>query len=52
MKDGKLVFADKYGYQNVEEKKTVEFNTIFRIYSMSKPIISVALMILYEQGKF
>ena len=38
--------------QDVENKKPVELDTIFRIYSMSKPITSVAVMMLYEEGHF
>jgi len=45
-----LVYLDKYGYQNLAEKKPIEIDTIFRIYSMSKPITSVGFMILLEKG--
>ena len=38
--------------RDVENKKPVEADTIFRIYSMTKPITSVAAMILYEDGHF
>ena len=38
--------------RDVENSKPVEPDTIFRIYSMSKPITSVAVMILYEEGHF
>ena len=30
----------------------IEFDTIFRIYSMTKPITSIAVMMLYEEGHF
>jgi CubicO group peptidase (beta-lactamase class C family) len=40
------------GAMDVERKKPMARDTIFRIYSMSKPITSVALMMLYEQGHF
>src|SRR5699024_7136294 len=36
----------------VEHKKPVEADTIYRIYSMTTPITSVALMMLYEEGRF
>ena len=40
------------GLMDAERGKPMREDTIFRIYSMSKPITSVALMMLYEQGKF
>lgn len=45
------VFYTEYGYQNLEEKKPIKRNHIFRLYSMSKPITGAAAMILMEQGK-
>jgi CubicO group peptidase (beta-lactamase class C family) len=49
---GKIVHFETYGYQNLESNIPIDKNTIFRIYSMSKPITGVALMMLYEEGKF
>ena len=49
---GKIVHFETIGMQDVENKKPVEPDTIFRIYSMSKPITSVAVMMLYEEGHF
>ncbi len=49
---GQETYFHATGHSNVENKKEVQRDTIFRIYSMTKPIASVALMILYEQGKF
>ena len=49
---GKIVHFETIGMQDIENKKPVESDTIFRIYSMSKPITSVAVMILYEEGHF
>ena len=49
---GKIVHFETIGMRDVENKKSVEPDTIFRIYSMSKPITSVAVMILYEEGHF
>lgn len=40
------------GCRDSEKKLPMEHDTIFRIYSMTKPITSIALMQLYEQGKF
>lgn len=41
-----------HGSMDVERSKPMARDTIFRIYSMTKPITSVALMMLYEQGRF
>jgi CubicO group peptidase (beta-lactamase class C family) len=49
---GKVVYLHRHGERNKEEKFPVEEDTIFRIYSMTKPIASVALMMLYERGLF
>ncbi len=49
---GKIVHFETIGMQDVENNKPVESDTIFRIYSMSKPITSVAVMMLYEEGHF
>ena len=49
---GKIVHFEAQGYQNVEKQIPMTKDTIFRIASMTKPITSVALMMLYEQGKF
>lgn len=47
---GTPVYLEKFGYQDLESKKPMDFNTIFRIYSMTKPITGVAFMMLFEQG--
>lgn len=49
---GKLVYSDVYGVQDISSKKPMTADTIFRIYSMTKPITGVAMMILYEEGKW
>ena len=49
---GKIVHFEIVGMRDIENKKPVEPDTIFRIYSMSKPITSVAIMMLYEEGHF
>lgn len=52
MKDDKIIQREYFGYANIEEQKPVEDNSIFRIFSMTKPITAVALMTLYDEGKF
>jgi CubicO group peptidase (beta-lactamase class C family) len=49
---GKVVHIDVAGKRDVESGATMEWDTIVRIYSMTKPIASVALMTLYEEGRF
>jgi len=48
----KTKFLQKYGWQDIENDIPINFDTIFRIYSMTKPIVAVALMQLFEEGKF
>ncbi|PRW65097.1 serine hydrolase domain-containing protein [Actinopolyspora mortivallis] len=47
---GKIAHLRTHGARNVEEGLPVETDTIFRIYSMTKPITSVAAMMLHERG--
>ena len=51
-REGRLVHLEKCGTQDVATAKPIEFDTIFRIYSMTKPITSIAVMMLYEEGHF
>lgn len=49
---GEVCLLDVQGQCDLERDTPAAADTIFRIYSMTKPIISVALMTLYEQGMF
>ncbi len=49
---GKIAYLDTLGMMNIEERKPMRTNTIFQIRSMTKPITSVAVMLLYEEGHF
>ena len=49
---GHMAYFRSFGQMDRERNKPMADDTIFRIYSMSKPITSVALMMLYEQGYF
>ena len=51
-RDNKIVHFESIGYRNLEAQTPMSNDTLFRIYSMSKPITGVALMILYEEGRF
>jgi CubicO group peptidase (beta-lactamase class C family) len=48
----KVIHFESVGYRDIESKSPMNNDTIFRIYSMTKPVTGVALMILYEEGKF
>ncbi len=49
---GELVWTAKGGYRDREKNLEVTDDTIWRIYSMTKPITSIAVMMLYEEGRF
>lgn len=49
---GQVAYLECAGYQDVEKQISLDADTLFRIYSMSKPITSVAAMMLYERGLF
>ena len=49
---GDEVHYCQHGRMDIERDRAIERDTLFRIYSMTKPITSVALMILYEEGHF
>ena len=49
---GEIVHRGQFGHQDREAGVAMAADTIFRIYSMTKPIISTALMMLYEEGAF
>src|SRR5215468_7831561 len=49
---GLLAHVSSYGLRDMEAGLPVETDTLWRIYSMTKPITSVAAMILYEEGAF
>lgn len=48
---GRLVHSDVLGWQDVEQQRPMQRETIFRIYSMTKPITSAAVLMLLEEGK-
>jgi len=49
---GQTAYMEKFGMIDIEANKPMEFDAIFRIASMTKPITSVAVMMLYEEGHF
>jgi CubicO group peptidase (beta-lactamase class C family) len=51
-RQGKVVYLEAVGLMDIEAGKPMRPDTIFRIYSMSKPVTTVAAMLLWEDGKF
>ncbi len=49
---GNVVYRESHGWQDREADVAMQDDTIFRIYSMTKPIVSTALMLLHEEGRF
>ena len=49
---GKIVHKAKYGYNNIATKKLIQHDGIFHVMSMTKPIVTAAFMMLYEEGHF
>ncbi|MFT4862926.1 MAG: CubicO group peptidase (beta-lactamase class C family) [Pseudohongiellaceae bacterium] len=52
LRDGKLVYFEALGKLDLEKNLAMREDAIFRIYSMTREITSVAVLQLYEQGKF
>ena len=51
-RDGKLAYSAAVGVQDLGSRASMTERSIFRIYSMTKPVTAVAVMMLFEQGKF
>jgi len=49
---GSIAYLKADGFMDVESREPIELDTIFRIYSMTKPLTTVGAMILYEEGRF
>lgn len=52
IRDGKIVYSEALGQRDIEKSLPMTDDTLFRIYSMTREITSVAVLQLYEQGKF
>ena len=50
IKEGKVVYNDLYGFVDIEKNKPVKEESLYRIFSMTKPITAVAIMTLQDQG--
>ena len=51
-RNGRLAYSETWGMADREAEKPMTEDALFRIYSMTKPITAVALMMLYEEGRF
>ena len=51
-RNGRVAHLSTYGQRDIESGAPIELETLFRVYSMTKPITSVAAMMLYEEGAF
>jgi len=49
---GQIVHAEQFGWRDKEAQAPMTADTIFRLYSMTKPIVCTALMTLFEEGRF
>ncbi len=49
--NGEIIFSDTRGFSDIDEQIPLNEDSLFRIYSMTKPITGAALMVLVEQGK-
>src|SRR5947209_4568286 len=50
-RNGETAYLNSFGVRDPSTKEPMTVNTIFRIYSMSKPITTMAAMMLVEEGK-
>ncbi|HEX3030432.1 MAG TPA: serine hydrolase domain-containing protein [Clostridia bacterium] len=51
-KNGKTLYQGYFGYADLEEKRPVTEDTVYRLFSMTKVVICTAAMMLFERGKF
>lgn len=49
---GKIAYHKAFGMADIESGKKMQTDSLFRLYSMTKPVTSAALLTLYEEGKF
>jgi CubicO group peptidase (beta-lactamase class C family) len=51
-RNGRIAYQQEFGYADIEKKQPLRKDTIYRIFSMTKPVTGVAVMILFEEGRF
>jgi len=52
LKDGKLVYLESLGQRDLASASPMSDDALFRVYSMTRPVTSLAAMILWEEGHF
>jgi len=52
MRHGKIAYFEAFGSENTRDGAAMRKDSIFRIYSMTKQVISVGVMMLWEEGRF
>jgi CubicO group peptidase (beta-lactamase class C family) len=52
LREGKLVYLESLGQRDIAAKSPMTDDSIFRTYSMTRPVTSLAAMLLFEEGKF
>jgi CubicO group peptidase (beta-lactamase class C family) len=52
MRHGKIAYFEAFGLENTRNGAAMLKDSIFRIYSMTRPVVSVAVMMLWEEGRF
>lgn len=51
-REGRLIHLKSYGVMDTKSAKPMRNDAVFRVYSMTKPVTGVAMMMLWEEGKF
>src|SRR5262245_34814466 len=51
-RQGKLVYLESVGFQNIDARTPMRADSLFRIYSMTKSVTAVAVMMLHDEGRF
>jgi CubicO group peptidase (beta-lactamase class C family) len=49
---GRPAYRESFGHADLQNRSSMTTDTIFRLYSMTKPVTAVALLMLYEEGRF
>jgi len=49
---GEVVMYENLGHANIEDNRPLSEESLFRIYSMTKPVVGTAMMMLYEEGRY
>ncbi len=51
-RDGRVAYFERFGMADIDDGEAMQIDTLFRLASMTKPITSLAVMMLYEEGHF